>query len=115
MPWIKWHKKCLRDDKFLQLTDAESWTFVGLILLAMETKNKIPADFPYISRIISHSTKGFAKKMLKLVDLELIVIKRIAKGYQDDSVDTDTDVDKDKDIYKEADKKREEIGQPFPK
>lgn len=82
MPWIKWHKKCLRDHRFRQLTNSERWIFIGLILLAVENNNEIPADFHDIALIISHSTRGFSKGILKLIDLKLIAIKRIARHYQ---------------------------------
>ena len=78
-PWIKWHKKCLRDPEFRQLTNAERWIFIGLILLAVENDNEIPADFHDIALIISHSPAKFSEAIVKLVDLKLIAIKRIAR------------------------------------
>jgi len=87
MPWIKWHKACLRDYKFGKLTNSERWIFIGLVLLAVENDNRIPADFSDIARKISYSSRGFTKIVLKLLNLKLIAIKRIAKGYQNDDPD----------------------------
>lgn len=100
MPWIKWHKECLRDYKFCQLRNCERWIFVGLVILAMENDNEIPADFHYIATKISYSFTGFNKIMLKLLDLKLIAIKRIAKRYQEGKRDEDEDVDIDKEKKK---------------
>jgi hypothetical protein len=86
-PWIKWHKKCLRDEKFLKLNNSERWVFIGLILLAVEKNNQIPAEFPIISHLISNPVRGFNKAMIKLLDLKLIAIKRVARRYQNDSTD----------------------------
>jgi len=86
-PWIKWHKACLRDHKFCQLTNGERWIFIGLVILATENNNEIPADFYYISRKISFSSRGLSKTMLKLTDLKLIAIKRVARRYQDADLD----------------------------
>lgn len=117
MPWIKWHKKCLRDYKFCQLKNGERWIFIGLVMLAMENKNKIPADFHYIAKTICYFPvktvreegengarmvrKSFSPMrelthaMMKLLDLNLIAISRIAKCYQDDKRDRDEDVDEE--------------------
>jgi len=86
-PWIKWHKKCLRDYKFRQLTNSERWIFIGLILLARENNNEIPADLRDIGLIISHSLTGFNRAVLKLMDLKLIAIKRVARRYQNGALD----------------------------
>ena len=112
MPWIKWHRKCLTDYNFCQLTDRERWLFIGLILLATENDNKIPADFHFIAnkicyfppkkvredgengakmvlegcekgvRMVRESVspmRGLSESILKMIDLKLIAIKRIAR------------------------------------
>ena len=107
-PWIKWHKKCLRDHEFRQLTNSERWIFIGLVLLAVENNNETPADFRDIAKIISYSYMGFQQAINKLVKLGLISIKRIAKCYHikkgdDSKVLSQSRVDK-----KRIDKSREE-------
>jgi len=79
MPWIKWNRRCLTDYKFCQLNDNERWIFIGLILLATENNNKIPADFHFISKKISNSKKNISEIILKLVDLKLVAIVSLAK------------------------------------
>jgi len=85
--WIKLYVDILQDHKFQQLTDAQRWLFIGLILLAVKNNNQIPADFHYISRLLLFSSKSLAKNMLKLTDLKLIAIKNIASCYQDAILD----------------------------
>jgi pyridoxal biosynthesis lyase PdxS len=72
----------LNDYKISQLTDSEKWLWISLILLAVKNDNKIPADFRYISRVGHISPRRLPEKVLKLCDLKLIAIKRIAKRYQ---------------------------------
>jgi hypothetical protein len=54
-PWIKWHRCCLDDPEFCRLQDASKWLAIGLVLLASETGNRIPADAEWIrKRLMMH-------------------------------------------------------------
>lgn len=70
MPWIKWHRKCLRDNDFVKLSNEERWIFIGLVLLATENGNKVEKNLPLISQFISNpqeNTKYFRKKLEKIL------------------------------------------------
>ena len=80
--WIKLYVEILYDQKIQLLKDNERWIYVSLLLLASRHNNEIPADFDYIARNCSQKKRGIAGTILKLRDLKLITIKRIAKCYQ---------------------------------
>ena len=43
--WVKLHYSILTDVDFIELPDATKWLFVGLILLASQTNNRIPVSW----------------------------------------------------------------------
>jgi len=77
--WIKWYQKSLDDYKFCQLTDAEKWYFVGIIMLAVKCKNNLPLDYPYLySKVAKRTPKGSYRVAIgvkKMLDLGLFRLK----------------------------------------
>ena len=80
--WIKWYKKSLGDYKFRQLTDAERWLFVGVIMLATEDGagwNNVPFDALHIRNSVCYvGGKGVSKVragLLKMVKLGLLRVR----------------------------------------
>ena len=49
--------KILNDDKIYYLTDAQRWLFIGLIILACQTNNCIPADSSLIYSRVCHRSQ----------------------------------------------------------
>ena len=50
--WIKVHKNVLNDYKLTKLTQAQKWTFIGLIILGVDNENRIPNDPEWIGQIL---------------------------------------------------------------
>ena len=77
--WIKWYLKSLDDYKFQQLTDAERWYFIGVVMLAVQNKNNLPLDYPYLYSMIAKRTpKGSYRVVIgvkKMLDLGLFRLK----------------------------------------
>lgn len=56
-PWIKLYRSILSDYEFTQLPDGLKWMAVGLILVASECGNRIPADTDWIAKRLSLKRK----------------------------------------------------------
>ena len=95
-PWIKLYTNILEDQKIQQLKNGVRWLFITLLCLASRHNNKIPADFDYISRNCSQRKRDISKNILKLIDLKLIAIKRIAKNNQSATPETETETETEK-------------------
>jgi hypothetical protein len=76
--WIKLWKKMRDDFAISQLSDAESWYFVGLIMLATDCDNCIPYSLSYISPRVAHMhSKRLSKvssAVVKMLDLGLLLL-----------------------------------------
>ncbi len=86
-PWIKLKTDIIYNEKIQQLKDNERWIFVALMCLAARHGNEIPADFSYIARNCSEKKGGIAETIIRLKDLKLIAIKRIARSKQNTITD----------------------------
>lgn len=47
-PWIALHSRILGSYRFAKLSGASKWQYIGMLLLASQTDNKIPADPSFI-------------------------------------------------------------------
>jgi len=77
--WIKWYFKSLNSYEFCQLTDAERWLFVGLVMLGVQSHNKTPFDALHIrNKVLQVQGRGVSKcraGCLKMAKLGLIRIE----------------------------------------
>jgi hypothetical protein len=80
--WIKVYCDILRDFKFQQLTNEERWFWIGLIILACQSDNKVPLDYHYLAtnllKVVQFRGRVVSKwqsSVSKMVKLGLISIK----------------------------------------
>lgn len=77
--WIKWYIKSLNDYAFNQLTDSQRWLFIGIIMLATLSCNRVCYDPCWIrNQVCRVDGKGVSKVragLLKMAKLKLILIK----------------------------------------
>lgn len=74
--WIKLYGRLLRDYDFVHLEDATKWHFVGILLLAAEHDNRIPADPLWITRELGSTVS---------VDLAALLSAGLVETYTDAS------------------------------
>jgi hypothetical protein len=73
--WIKLYLNLLTSYKLSQLTPAQRWLYVALLLLAPAKQNLIPYDIPFIrSQCGLYKSKQIPNILEKMVKLKLIVI-----------------------------------------
>jgi len=79
--WVKLHSSLLQKPEFAQLTNAERWVYLGIVLLVGRNKGKIPNDLVYIRQQISNGR--LSKNMIeKFESLGLISTEMVPSRYQ---------------------------------
>ncbi len=80
-PWIKLYRHLLDDYTFMSLTESERWLFIGLLMLASETDNRIPNDAKWIRNRLLITNKRTSIESLIAVQL----IERVASDSENAS------------------------------
>lgn len=55
-PWIKLYRSILHDFEFRKLSEQDRYRYIGCLILACETDNKIPLNEVYLSSILGLTT-----------------------------------------------------------
>lgn len=85
--WIKLYIRLLRSDKLFNLTNAERWIYIGLLLAAAIKDNLVLYDLNFLKANICHyetTIEELDAAIKNLIKYDLIAIKMIADCYQND-------------------------------
>lgn len=75
--WVKLYLRIVDNRDFYHLSPADKWLFVGCLILAGRTSNRIPLDLSWISQEVGY----FGKMDLKpLIDMEFIEIVGVPRN-----------------------------------
>jgi len=83
--WVKLYTDILYNDRFLCLTCAERWIYLGLILVSAHNKGSIIYDLSYIKPLVCHRLTKYltlAKACKHIEKVGLIAITTLSKRYQ---------------------------------